>query len=135
MTDLGPDPHLSPLNRITAELPLDDHKFLTADRLVQQTRFGDVTITVAFSKPAEIGDHRVPPNGFVVDSPRYIAFCATRYNGVDYASPTLFTAQSLDGKPLAESTQVRIYHGFGDRRIRLFGKDFDVAAEEVVSCK
>ena len=126
---------LSPLNRITAELPLDDHKFLTPDRLVQQTRFGDVTITVAFSKPAEIGDQRVPANGFVVDSPQYVAFCATRYNGVDYASPTLFTAQSLDGKPLAESTQVRIYHGFGDRHIRLSGKDFEVAAEEVVSCK
>jgi outer membrane protein assembly factor BamB len=126
---------LSPLNRITAELPLDNHEFLTPDRLVQRTRFGDVTITVAFDKPAEIGDHRVPANGFIVDSPQYIAFCATRYNGVDYDSPTLFTAQSLDGKPLAESASVRIYHGFGDRRIRLSGRDFEVAREEVVSCK
>ena len=93
---------LSPLNRMTAELPLDDHKFLTPDRLVQQTRFGDVMITVAFEKPADIGDHRVPANGFIVESPLYVAFCATRYNGVDYASPTLFTAQSLDGQPTGE---------------------------------
>jgi hypothetical protein len=126
---------LSPLNRITAELPLDDHRFLTPNRLVQQTKFGDVTVTVAYEKPADIGEQRVPAYGFIVDSPRFIAFCATRYNGVDYASPTLFTAESLDGQWLGQSTKVRIYHGFGDRHVRLFGKDFEVAREEIVSCK
>ena len=124
---------LSPLNRITAENPLDDHKFLTSDRLVQQTRFGDVTITVAFQKPAQIGDHALPANGFVIDSPNYIAFCATRYNGVEYESPALFTAQSLDGRPIRESRKVRIYHGFGASHIRLFDKDFDVEKEGIVS--
>jgi len=126
---------LSPLNRITAELPLDDHKFLTPDRLVQQTRFGDVTITVAFGQPATVGDHQLPANGFVVESPRFVAFCATRYNGVQYSSPTLFTAESRDGRLLTRSTQVRIYHGFGDPQIRLGEKDFEVAREEIVSCQ
>ena len=65
----------------------------------------------------------------------YIAFCATRYNGVDYRTPALFTARSLDGRPIAESSKVRIYHGFGDRRIRLFGKEFEVAKEETVRVK
>ena len=64
-----------------------------------------------------------------------MAFCATRYNGLDYAEPVLFTVRSLDGKPIAESSKVRIYHGFGDGRIRLLGKEFNVAREDVVRVK
>lgn len=126
---------LSPLNLITAETPLSSHEFLTDDRLLQRTRFGEVTITVAYGKPARIGDDAVPAFGFIVQSPLFVAFCATRYNGVDYAKPALFTAGSLDGKPIAESAKVRIYHGFGDQRIRLFGREFEVAREETVSMK
>ena len=126
---------LSPLNLLTAERPLASHEFLTPDRLLQRTRFGDVTITVAYEKPARIGDNVVPPYGFVIESPGYVAFCATRYNGVDYATPTLFTAHSLDGKPLAQSGKVRVFHGFGDPRLRLCGKDFSVAKETVVAVK
>ena len=70
-----------------------------------------------------------------LESPQFIAFCATRYGGIDYPRPALFTARSLDGKPIAESSKVRIYHGFGDRRIKLFGKQFEVAREEVVRIK
>jgi len=124
---------LSPLNVLTAEQPLASHEFLTPDRRLQRTRFGDVTITVAYEKPARIGDHAVPAYGFVVESPRFVAFCATRYNGVDYATPTLFTARSLDGKPIAQSSQVRVYHGFGEPRLRLAGKEFTVEREAVVS--
>ena len=126
---------LSPLDVLTADRPLDSHEFLTPDRLLQRTRFGDATITVAYEKPARIGDHAVPANGFVVESPRFVAFCATRYNGVEYATPTLFTARSLDGKPIAQSSKVRVYHGFGDARLRLAGKEFTVAREAVVSVK
>ena len=126
---------LSPLNLLTAEMPLASHEFLTADRRLARTRFGDVTITVAYERPAEIGKHTVPAYGFIVESPRYIAFCATRYNGIAYDTPALFTARSLDGNPIAESSKVRIYHGFGDRRIRLFGQQFEVRREEIVSLK
>ncbi|HUT89301.1 MAG TPA: DUF5696 domain-containing protein [Thermoguttaceae bacterium] len=126
---------LSPLNQITAETPLSSHEFLSDDRLVQRTRFGDVTITVAYEKPAPIGDDAVPAYGFIVQSPTFLAFCATRYGGIDYQSPALFTARSLDGNPIAESAKVRIYHGFGDRRIELFGKQFEVAREDVVRMK
>ena len=42
---------LSPLNRLTALMPMTDHKFLTPDRKVEQTRFGrDVEITVNFGE-------------------------------------------------------------------------------------
>ncbi len=126
---------LSPLNVITAETPLTSHEFLTDDRLLQRTRFGEVTITVSYEKPAEIGGNAVPPYGFIVESPRFVAFCATRYNGIEYQTPTLFTARSLDGKPLAESAKVRIYHGFGDPRLKLAGKVFEVPREAIVSVR
>jgi hypothetical protein len=126
---------LSPLNAIAAERPLADHQFLTADRLVARTRFGDLTISVAYEKPARLGDNAVPAYGFIAESPQFVAFCATRYAGRDYPQPALFTARSLDGRPIAESSRVRIYHGFGDRRIRLAGKDFEVAGEEIVAVK
>jgi uncharacterized protein DUF5696 len=125
---------LSPLNTITAEMPLDSHEFLTPDRLVQRTRFGNVTITVAY-RPAEFDGHAVPAYGFVVESPTFVAFCATRYGNLEYDTPTFFTARSLDGQPLAKSTQVRIYHGFGDSRIQLGGKEFSVDRESVVSIR
>lgn len=124
---------LSPLNVITAERPLASHEFLTPDRLLQRTRMGDLTVTCAYEKPAKIGEAEVPAYGFVVDSPRFIAFCATKYNGLSYATPTLFTARSLDGRPLAGSRRVRVYHGFGDKRLRLGGKDFEVEREATVS--
>jgi hypothetical protein len=126
---------LSPLNVITAERPLTSHEFLTPDRQLQRTRFGDVTITVAYEKPAKIGDSGVPPYGFILESPGFVAFCATRYNGVDYATPALFTARSLDGKPLAQSAKVRLFHGFGDKHIRLCGRDFQVEKEAEVSVR
>lgn len=124
---------LSPLNRITAERPLGDHRFLTPDRLVQQTAFGETTITVAYEKEAHLGDNIVPPHGFIVESREFVAFCATRFNGVEYKTPTLFTARSLDGKAIRNSRKVRIYHGFGDTRLRLFDRDFQVDREKIMS--
>jgi hypothetical protein len=126
---------LSPLNTITAQRQLSSHEFLTPNRLVQRTGFGDITITVAYEKAARIGDNALPAYGFIIESPGYVAFCATRYHGLDYAEPVLFTVRSLDGKPIAESSKVRIYHGFGDRRIRLLGKEFNVGREDVVRVK
>ena len=124
---------LSPLNLITAERPMTGHEFLTEDRLLQRTRFGDLAITVAYDKAHEFDGNAVPAYGFVIESPTFIAFCATRYNGIRYETPTLFTARSLDGKPIAQSSRVRVYHGFGDPRIKLGDRVFEVQAEEVVS--
>lgn len=125
---------LSPLNRIAAANGLTSHEFVTPDRMVQRTRFGATTVTVAY-KPATVGQDALPAYGFVVEGPTYVAFCARTYNGLAYETPTLFTARSLDGKPIAQSSKVRIYHGFGDRRIRLAGKEFEVGREAVVSMR
>lgn len=124
---------LSPLNVITAERSLDSHEFLSDDRLVQRTRFGDLQITVAYERPAEIDGNTVPAYGFIVESPTYVAFCATSYRGIDYETPTLFTARSLDGRPIERSGRVRIYHGFGDSRIRLGDRVFEVPRQDIMS--
>ena len=87
---------------------------------------------VAITLRVMIADQIVPADGFVVESPRFVALYAARYNGLD-CTPPLLTTRSLDGKPLAESGQVLIYHGFSDRLIRLSGKEFEVVREEVVS--
>jgi len=126
---------LSPLNIITAEMPLDDHEFLTPDRTLQRTRFGDVTITVSYGRPAEFDGHAVPAYGFVVESPTFLAFCATRHAGLEYDTPTLFTARTLDGRPLTDSDRVRLYHGFGDTRVRVGGREFTVERETIVSMR
>jgi hypothetical protein len=72
----------------------------------------------------------LPPYGFVVDSPRFVAFSATKWNGMTYDGPAMFTVRSLDGKPIAESAKVRIYHGFGDPRIKVGGAEHNVPKEE-----
>ena len=54
---------LSPLNRLTAEREMTSHCFLTADECVEQTTFGNVTITVNFgAQPYTCADGSVLPS-------------------------------------------------------------------------
>ena len=83
-----------------------------------------------------LGDGRTSPSSGTKapsDPPTFIAFCATKRGDLDYGTPTLFTARSLDDKPLSQSSKMRIYHGFGDPRIRIGDKTFEVQREAVVS--
>lgn len=119
---------ISPLNELTSRQPMSAHEFLTPDRCVQRTRFGEgssgTTVTVNFSpNPFRCqtrlgGEVVLPPYGFVVEGPQFAAFCATRWNGLEYATSTLFTLRSQDGKALRNSKQVRVFHGFGDTRLK-----------------
>ncbi|MEK7405681.1 MAG: DUF5696 domain-containing protein [Acidobacteriota bacterium] len=125
---------LSPLHRLTALLPMTDHRFVTQDRRVERTRFGkDVEITVNYG-PAEYEEprFRLPQYGFVIESPALVAFHARRYRGLPYEDPPLFVLRSLDGRPLGSSRQVRIYRGFGDRRVEFKGKTIEVDVEKVL---
>lgn len=116
---------LSPLNRITAHTPMTSHEFLTADRRVERTRFGDVVTTVnAGGIPYRMEHAVLPRYGFIVESPTYVAFHATEYAGKRFAQPTMLTARSLDGKPLATSRNVRIYKAFGDSQVTISGREF-----------
>jgi hypothetical protein len=125
---------LSPLNRATALLPMTDHRFRTADRMVESTRFGtEVEITVNygaadFPTPQAL----LPQYGFLIESPPLIAFHGRDYRGQKFTSPTLFVIQSLDGEPLSTSKRVRIYRAFGDRRIEWKGQMVEVETEKTL---
>jgi hypothetical protein len=38
----------------------------------------------------------------------------------------------MDGKPLSSSRSVRIYHGFGDRRVEFRGSTLEVETEKTL---
>jgi ActR/RegA family two-component response regulator len=100
---------LSPLNRIAGVLPMNDHRYLTPDRKVETTRFGgDLQVTVNYGA----ADYRMknavlPQYGFLIESPKLVAFHATSYGGKTWTEPTLLVAHTLDGR-------LRTYRAFGD---------------------
>jgi hypothetical protein len=125
---------LSYLNRVTAESPMTDHAFVTADHRVERSAFGDVQILVNYGpEPYEHNGTVLPPYGLLVESPTFVAFHASRYRGIDYEPSALFTLRSLDGKPLAQSQKIRVYHGFGSPRVRIGTKTFTVEREAEIT--
>ena len=134
---------LSPLNELTAQMEMSRHEFLTPDYKVQRTVFGEgenqVVVVVnmgsaKYSVKSTLGGNTVlPPGGFLIEAPTFVAFHSLNWNGVAYADAPLFTLRSADGLPLARSRSVRVFHGFGDPRVRLAGPTRTVAKEEVVS--
>ena len=133
---------LSPLNEITARMPMMQHEFLTPDRTVQRSVFGsgsaatEVVVNASASefrhKTKSGGTVILPPFGFVVESPTFVAFCATEWNGQRYAAPALFTLRALDAKPLAASKEIRVCHAFGDDRLNLNGTVRRIPREETI---
>src|SRR5262249_16735666 len=55
----------------------------------------------------------------LVESSTFVTFHARNWAGLSYSDPPLFTVRSLDGRPLDRSTRIRVYHGFGDVRVRV----------------
>jgi len=134
---------LSPLNELTARMQMTKHQFLTGDRKVQQTDFGDgperVTVTVNLGDSDYVCNARfdqsvqLPPLGFLVESPTFVAFHARNWNGLKYDTALpLFTIRSLDGRPLASSHKIRVFHGFGPDQIRLAKSPISVQREEIL---
>lgn len=105
---------------LTFSLPMTDHSFLADDHMVEVTTFGE-NVRVAVNgrtDPFELSpDTILAPLGFLVESPRFVAMCATRYRGWSPAEPTLFWLESDDGLPLAEAKSIRLYWAFGNTRI------------------
>ena len=110
---------LSPLHEITAETIVTKHEYLTPDFRVEHVVFGEDVNVVVNKASGEFGrifgykdyvynskiagEVILPPYGFVIESPTFIAFHALSWNGVKYEKPVLFTIRSLDGKPVSES--------------------------------
>jgi hypothetical protein len=100
---------LSPLNRIAGVLPMTDHRYLTLDRKVETARFGsDVQVTVNYGDAEySMTTAVLPQYGFLIESPKLVAFYAAGYRGVKYSEATLYVTHTLDGKPHS-------YRPFGD---------------------
>jgi Family of unknown function (DUF5696) len=133
---------LSPLHELTAEARLTGHEFLSRDRKVQHTTFvgdsGKTEVVVNGGaanfrwKSKSGGEITLPQNGFLIESPAFVAFHALEWNGVSYSAGAapLFTLRSMDGKPIESSANVRVYHGFGDERLRFRGATRKIKKEE-----
>ena len=135
---------LSPLNELTARMQMTRHEFLTGDRKVERTIFGEgpdqVTVTVNLGEADYLCQAplraavRLPPLGFLVESPSFVAFHAGNWNGRDYgADLPLFTLRSLDEQPLSKSRKVHVFHAFGDDHIRIGRELVSVAKEQTVA--
>jgi len=132
---------LSPLNDLTSQVAMTQHQFLTPDHAVRRTVFGDGRNAVEVVVNAGAADYRhrtksfgevlLPPNGFVVASPTFAAFHALSWNGLRYDDAPLFTLRSLDDRPIDRSRKVRVFHGFGDPRLKL-GRKVQTAPREAV---
>ena len=115
---------LSPLNELTAQVPMTGHEFLTADRKVRRTIFGEgkeaVSVIVNGGNTNYVcasdlgGKVTLPPGGFLAESRTFVAFVALNWGKASYSTPTLFTLRSRDGRALTDSKDVQTYHGFGD---------------------
>jgi hypothetical protein len=134
---------LSPLNELTAQMQMSRHEFLTPDYQVQRSVFGEgenqVVVVVnagstKYSVRSPLGGNVIlPPAGFLIEGPTFVAFHSLNWNDLSYADAPLFTLRSQDGRPLTRSASVRIFHGFGDRRLKFRGKTLTIAKEEVVA--
>jgi hypothetical protein len=119
------------------------HAFLTPDRKVQRTVFGQGPKKVLVTVNASAADYRcdsnlgghvlLPPYGFLIESPELVAFHALSWREIQYTNAALFTLRSLDNRALARSDKVRVYHGFGDPRLRLPRGEITVPREAVIS--
>jgi hypothetical protein len=133
---------LGPLHELTAYERLNDFAYLTEDRSVRRATYGAgrtaVRVTVNFgAAPAEVtaetgGRTLLPPWGFLVEAPRFIALHARSWNGQDYGEGALFTLRSTDDQDLKDSHSIRVFHAFGPATLSWGTKNYEVPREEVI---
>lgn len=129
---------MSPLNELTAKLPMTNYQFLTPDGLVRRTIFGtDVEVIVNLGRgnyraATAGGETLLPPYGFSIWAPQFQAFHALSWRGIEYRHPALFAIRSLDGRSIEKSQKLRIFHGFGDPRVKVGARQYAVDGERIV---
>jgi len=130
---------LSPLNEITAKMVITDFDYLSPDYKITKSVFGENEVVAVVNRSSKDFEYickdgstaLLPPLGFVIESPEFIAFHAKSWNGVNYNKSTLFTIRSLDKKPINKSKKIRVFHGFGDSKIKI-GKNIRIIKKEEV---
>jgi hypothetical protein len=133
---------LGPLHSATAYERLTQMEFLTKDFTLRQATYGsgqNATKTIVNFGTIEAritsklgGNVAMPPFGFVIEGPRFVAFYATCWDGENYPRGALFTVRAMDNKDLKESRRVRIFHAFGPDTIRWKGELYKVQREQVI---
>jgi hypothetical protein len=136
---------LGPLHTATAYHRLSKLEFLTEDRSLRRATYGQgesaTRVIVSFaSTPASVtstlgGDVILPALGFVVESPGFAAFHATRWNGQEYEKGALFTLHPTDGRILKDSKKIRVFHAFGPTQLKWKGSLYEVKREQIIECK
>lgn len=131
---------LGPINKRTSMALIDQYEFLDSARTIRRTVFNNgITVVVNgssenFSLHSNVGGEVIlPPYGLIAEAEDFTAFVALAWGGLSYDSPTLFTLTSLDGKPLSDSTRVRVYHGFGSTVLNWNQTQCVVRREEVLT--
>jgi len=123
-------------------MPMTRREFLTADRKAQRSVFSDGKRTVEVV--VNLGDSplqwksklgstiELPAYGFLIESPDFVAFRAQTWSGRRYAAAPFFTLRSLDGKPLAQSRRIKVFHASGDADLPFRGSTRTVVKEAVL---
>ena len=126
---------ISPMVRQIYGQQMISHRFLTPDRMVEQTKFANnTTVTVNYGiRNYVAADMDLPQYGFAIDSPNFQAMYACRFQGLRFRKPTFITIHSEDGKPIPQSQQVRFFRAFGDPQIDWLGKRLQVKTEMTAS--
>jgi hypothetical protein len=131
---------LGPLHKLTAQALIERYEFLDDDRRIRQTTYSNGVQSWVNGSESEWtlsteawGEVTLPPYGFFVEAPSFVAFCATSFNGHNYDSPVLFCLRSQDARALTESQQVRVFHGFGDAGLSWRDEVVIVQREEVLT--
>ncbi|MBM4035737.1 MAG: hypothetical protein FJ291_28695 [Planctomycetes bacterium] len=92
----------------------------------------DVVVGTRFGFTATL-----PPWGFVVQAPRFVAFYAKAWGEQAYPDGALFTIRLLEGESLlgGKEARIRVFHGFGEPAILWRGVRHEVRREETIKVR
>ena len=130
---------LGPLNKRTSQTLITDYIFLDDARLIRKTTFGNGISTLVNGSSDDYTYHSklwgkivLPPYGFVVNADDFIAFHARTWLGITFNQSPFFTLESLDGQPVHKARRLKVFHGFGDVILPIWGQLFEVKREAIV---
>ena len=117
-------------------------EFISKDRTLRRATYGQgkdaTTVIVNFgTTDARVtsklgGDVVLPPWGFVVEGPHFVAFHARSWNTEEYGKGALFTLQAMDDKNLSETRRIRVFHAFGPPALRWRDGRYKVQREQII---
>ncbi len=131
-----------PFRRIVFGKKLLRYEFLDEKDLVVSVNFeGDIEGVVNFGgshyeyfSPSH-GKTLLPPYGFMLSSPGFLAFYAYGINDYKKEKPLLVSVRTLDEKNFKSTKRLKVYHAFGPSEFKFMRKIIDVREEKIYSLK